>query len=223
MITHVDQDHILGVLAMLEDVERPEEFSVIWFNGFDRLNDNEFESFGPVDGEFRTTAIIEQACRGTTRSAGVRSRWPADTVRRHGGVHDRRAGSHAAREPDPRWAQECRNNGLIPGVDPQEPLSDEGFESFGAMNFERLNGWRRVNANPTTRRQTCQPSGFCRFDSMRILFTGDADVPVWSHRCDRWPRTRAAASTSTRLRFRTTTAITTFPESCWSSSTVGTT
>ena len=54
---------------MLKDVERPEEFSDVWFNGFDQLNDNEFESFGPVDGEFLSTAIIEQACRGTTRSA----------------------------------------------------------------------------------------------------------------------------------------------------------
>jgi hypothetical protein len=36
VITHVDQDHILGVLAMLKDVERPEEFSDVWFNGFDR-------------------------------------------------------------------------------------------------------------------------------------------------------------------------------------------
>lgn len=77
VIRHVDQDHILGVLAMLKDVERPEEFSDVWFNGFDQLNDNEFESFGPVDGEFLSTAIIEQACRGTTRSAGVRSRWAA--------------------------------------------------------------------------------------------------------------------------------------------------
>jgi hypothetical protein len=73
---HVDQDHILGVLAILKD-ERPEVFSDIWFNGFDQLNDNEFKSFGPVDGEFLTTAIIEQACRGTTRSAGVRSTWAA--------------------------------------------------------------------------------------------------------------------------------------------------
>ena len=84
VITHVDQDHILGVLAMLKDVERPEEFSDVWFNGFDQLNDNEFESFGPVDGEFLSTAIIEQDCRGTTRSAGVRSRWAAPRHRSGG-------------------------------------------------------------------------------------------------------------------------------------------
>ena len=29
MITHVDQDHILGVLAMLKDAGRPEEVSDI--------------------------------------------------------------------------------------------------------------------------------------------------------------------------------------------------
>jgi hypothetical protein len=149
VIRHVDQDHILGFLAMLKDVERPEEVSDIWFNGFDQLNDNEFESFGPVDGEFLSTAIIEQACRGTTRSAGVRSRWPApDTVRRHGGVHDHRSGSHSAREPDPRWAQECRDNGLIPGVDAQEPVSDDEFESFGAMDV------RTVKRLPASR---CEP------------------------------------------------------------------
>jgi hypothetical protein len=178
VITHVDQDHILGVLAMLRDVERPEEFSDVWFNGCDQLNDNEFESFGPVDGEFLSTAIIEQDCRGTTRSAGVRSRWAApDTVRRHGGVHDHRSGSHSAREPDPRWAQECRDNGLIPGVDAQEPVTDDEFESFGAMDVRTVNGCRRVDANPTTRRQTCPASGFCRFDSTKILFTGYGEVP----------------------------------------------
>ena len=43
--------------------------------------------------------------------------------------------------------------------------------------LERLNGCRRVDANPTTRRQTCPASGFCRFDSTKILFTGYGDVP----------------------------------------------
>ena len=43
--------------------------------------------------------------------------------------------------------------------------------------LERLNGCRRVDANPTTRRQTCPASGFCRFDSTKILFTGYGEVP----------------------------------------------
>jgi hypothetical protein len=47
------------------------------------MNDKEFEILGPVDCEFLTTAIIEQSCRGTTRSAGVGDAAP-DTVRRQG-------------------------------------------------------------------------------------------------------------------------------------------
>jgi len=159
------------------------------FNGCDQLNDNEFESFGPVDGEFLSTAIIEQDCRGTTRSAGVRSRWPApDTVRRHGGVHDHRSGSHSAREPDPRWAQECRDNGLIPGVDAQEPVSDDEFESFGAMDVRTVKRCRRVDANRTTRRATCPASGFCRFDSTKILFTRRATCGSTKNSSPRWHR-----------------------------------
>ena len=143
---HVDQDHILGVLAMLKDVERPEEFSDVWFNGFDQLNDNEFESFGPVDGEFLSTAIIEQACRGTTRSAGVRSRWAAP---RHRSTTRRSSRSdRTLLKPDPKWAQECLNNGLIRGVDAQEPVSDDEFESFGAMDV------RTVKRLPASR---CEP------------------------------------------------------------------
>jgi hypothetical protein len=32
---------------LLKDVGRLEEFSDVWFNGFDQLNDNEFEASEP--------------------------------------------------------------------------------------------------------------------------------------------------------------------------------
>ena len=50
--------------------------------------------------------------------------------------------------PDTVRAQECRNNGLIPGVDAQEPVSDDEFESFGAMDV------RTVKRLPASR---CEP------------------------------------------------------------------
>ena len=60
VVTHVDQDHILGVLAMLEDLHRPVQIGDIWFNGYDQLRDVEIEVFGARDGEKLTTALLEQ-------------------------------------------------------------------------------------------------------------------------------------------------------------------
>jgi glyoxylase-like metal-dependent hydrolase (beta-lactamase superfamily II) len=59
VVTHVDQDHILGVLALLEDSSRPVQFGDVWFNGFNELLDT--EGFGPVDGERLTTELVNQA------------------------------------------------------------------------------------------------------------------------------------------------------------------
>ena len=59
VVTHVDQDHVLGVLAMFNDPDRV-PVGEVWFNGFDHLMDAELETFGPQDGEMLTTALMDQ-------------------------------------------------------------------------------------------------------------------------------------------------------------------
>ena len=59
VVTHVDQDHILGILELLADPERV-SIDEVWFNGFGHLDDSPFESFGPVDGELLTSALLTQ-------------------------------------------------------------------------------------------------------------------------------------------------------------------
>src|SRR5215472_4366479 len=57
IITHVDRDHIEGVLELLEDPNLSLRFKDIWFNGFDHLKKVPLETFGAVQGE-RLSAVL---------------------------------------------------------------------------------------------------------------------------------------------------------------------
>ena len=56
VITHIDFDHIGGVLSLLQDKDLGVTFHDIWFNGWRHLPGSGFEEFGPVQGEKLTTA-----------------------------------------------------------------------------------------------------------------------------------------------------------------------
>jgi phosphoribosyl 1,2-cyclic phosphodiesterase len=45
IITHVDRDHIEGVLGLLEDTKFAVKFKDIWFNGYDHLKNTKLETF----------------------------------------------------------------------------------------------------------------------------------------------------------------------------------
>src|SRR4051812_33613723 len=51
VVTHVDRDHIMGVLKLLEDDQRTAKIDDVWFNGYHHLLDSGLEQFGPKDGE----------------------------------------------------------------------------------------------------------------------------------------------------------------------------
>jgi hypothetical protein len=175
VVTHVDQDHVLGVLAMLEDPDRV-PVGEVWFNGFDHLMDAELETFGPRDGEMLTTALIDQKVpwnRAFGRRAVEVGRTPEPAG--DGGMFqvvapDRRLLERLA----PTWVNECRANGLIPGVDPRPP-APEGFEVFGPVDVEAL---ASTPFKPDTSKTNASSIAFLfEFDGVRILFTGDGDDP----------------------------------------------
>jgi beta-lactamase superfamily II metal-dependent hydrolase len=174
VITHVDQDHILGVLAMLEDETLPVTFKDVWFNGFDELMDSEFEHFGPQDGEKLTTALEAR-------------RLPWNAAFKHRSVEVGRPmvtfDDEAVFEilsPDraqltalvPKWTTECAKNGLIPGRDPV-PEPPAGFESFGPIDIDVL-AEEKFDPDPSPTNVTSIGFYF-EFDDVRIVFTGDAD------------------------------------------------
>ncbi|GHH25054.1 ComEC/Rec2 family competence protein [Streptomyces lanatus] len=175
VVTHVDQDHILGVLALLDDPERPVDFGDVWFNGFDHLHDREI--FGAVDGELLTTALIAQnlpwnkAFDGRSVEVGHPLTWFDDGSTMEVLAPDR----HLLESLIPTWRTKCEEAGLIPGVDPMEREPMPGIEHFGAINVDQLAAapFKRDGSptNPTS------IGLLFEFEGTRIILTGDADDP----------------------------------------------
>lgn len=175
VVTHVDQDHILGVLAMLEDPDRSVEFGDVWFNGFDHLHDREV--FGAVEGEKVTTALITQqipwnkAFGGRSIEVGHPLTWFDDGSTMDVLAPDRRLLESLI----PTWKTKCQEAGLIPGVDPMERAATPGVEHFGAIDVDKLAATPfKRDGSPTN------PTSIAllfEFEGTRIVFTGDADDP----------------------------------------------
>ena len=67
VITHIDGDHIEGIVRLLQDAENLKcEFDRIWFNGWDQLNkvpDPAGEALGAVQGEYLSLLIADYEAR----------------------------------------------------------------------------------------------------------------------------------------------------------------
>ncbi|WP_418961140.1 ComEC/Rec2 family competence protein [Streptomyces tritici] len=175
VVTHVDQDHILGVLALLNDPERPVDIGDVWFNGFDHLHDREI--FGAVDGELLTTALMtqgipwNQAFDGRSVEFGHPPSWFDDGSTMEVLAPDRRLLESLIGQ----WRTKCEQAGLIPGVDPLEREAVPGIERFGAIDVDALAAapFKRDGSptNPTS------IGLLFEFEGTRIVLTGDADDP----------------------------------------------
>ncbi|HEX8061670.1 MAG TPA: hypothetical protein VF535_00470 [Allosphingosinicella sp.] len=64
VLSHIDADHIEGLLAFIKDPEPPIAVREVWYNGFDQMN--EIEALGPKQGDQFSAALKA-------------SRWPWNT------------------------------------------------------------------------------------------------------------------------------------------------
>ncbi|WP_155624810.1 ComEC/Rec2 family competence protein [Burkholderia vietnamiensis] len=184
VVTHVDQDHIGGALALMADEEIAAQFKQVWFNGWKHLQQaSGMQSLGAVMGE-RLSGALELTPH----------KWNAAFS--HGPVM--RDTSSAAIPPLPvggatvtvlsptakelvklrdQWAAEVRAAGLIPGVPPKKPaLAKPGMQALGPRNIRRL-------ADTPVDIDTAEANGssiamLIEFEGKRILLGADAHAPV---------------------------------------------
>ena len=140
VVTHVDRDHIEGVLALLQDAACPVKFKEVWFNGYDHLDEESPPSFGAVQGE-RLTGLLASSGRWNRAFAGraVSIENAPTPVGLAGGLTLRvlSPSRKKLRTLLHDWELECRNAELIPGEPTSfaEPLS---LESFGSVDVAAL-------------------------------------------------------------------------------------
>lgn len=138
IVSHIDRDHIEGVLELLKD--RTLQFKDVWFNAYFHLLD--VERFGGAQGERLSDTLIENKLPWNVKFKGKAVCLPANKLKKltlEGGM------TLTLLSPDrdqliklaPKWAEDCEKAGLVPrkkAVRTEPP----GIESFGAINIDTL-------------------------------------------------------------------------------------
>jgi hypothetical protein len=156
VITHVDADHIGGIVKMLELNELGAQFGEVWFNGFPHLDapdappTSDVEFFGAVQGERLTTCLVNLAIPWNTRfgrgPVRVRSDGTLPSVTLAGGLKVTVLGPTREKllKLKPVWERECRKAGLDPleelppavGKGDVEPMGIPNVDALAATPFE---------------------------------------------------------------------------------------
>jgi beta-lactamase superfamily II metal-dependent hydrolase len=181
VITHIDDDHIGGVLALLEKEEVEVRFRDIWFNGYGHLGDEDIQEFGPVQGE-RLTTLLTDGTRpwniaSASRSLRVRDGESLPTVTLGGGMKVTLLSPDGGKlaKLRQRWEDVVTAEGLIPNA-----ATDSGFdaadnsdiERFGPIDLDTL-------AAEAFHEDTAPANGssiafLAEYDGRRVLFAADA-------------------------------------------------
>ncbi len=117
VVTHVDADHIEGVVKLLNQPHLPFQPADVWFNGWDHLNDR----LGAVEGELLSTQIGELKLPWNEHFAGravvCRPGQPLPEIELEGGMRLTLLSPtvKALSALAPKWEQLVLQEGLTPG------------------------------------------------------------------------------------------------------------
>jgi len=142
VVTHVDADHIAGVLKFLETPSLGLEVAEIWFNAYKHLLEKG-ETFGPAQGEDLSADIVAGKVPWNTKFKGgavkVPETGPLPSKKLDGGLELVVLGPtmEKLRILKPVWIQACKDAGIKPGKPSPRPRPP-GLEAFGPLNVDVL-------------------------------------------------------------------------------------
>jgi hypothetical protein len=193
VVTHVDADHITGVLDLLEAPGGDPPFAEVWFNGWEHLAPG---VRGPVQGERLGAAIRRRRLPWNAAFDGKAVVVPADgplpVVELPGGLRLTLLSPSPTQLAalQPVWEREVRDAGLVPGAPPRSaPAAPEVRE--GPLDPERLAA-RRFSEDASEANGS-SIAFLAEHDGASVLFTGDAFAGVLA-----WSLRRLAAERGTR-------------------------
>ena len=180
VITHIDRDHIEGVLNILGDANRPVRFKDIWFNGYDHLIAASGEPFGVVQGEQLTAYLKAPGTpwnQAFNRGAIVcrdNAAFPQVTL----------AGDLKLTVISPtvdklkrlliEWERVCQKEGLVPGHAYEPDAEDD--EPFGAPDVNLLASEAFVG--DTAEANGSSIAMIAEYMGKRVLLAADAQPDV---------------------------------------------
>jgi len=179
VISHVDRDHIEGVLELMKD-PIAKQFRDIWFNGYHHLHNLNIEAFGALQGEVLTGALVDQGLpwneHAQWHGGPVALATPAApiTLTLESGLSvillSPTVAQLAALKGE--WEVACRDAHVVPGLAVDERREREGLERFGVIDIDAL-------ADQPFKQDSAKPNGssiafIAEFAGKRALLGADA-------------------------------------------------
>lgn len=185
VVTHIDQDHIEGVLSLLEEevLFTADDF---WFNSWKHLPGNpDDENFSAVQGERLTTELLKRQTAGSlswnqhfqNKAVVIPATGELPVRTLPGGMKLTLLSPTNEKLSALRnvWDQEIRKAGLDPGFGEEvtdEETDDESFEAIDLPDVDQL-------ALAPFSEDEAAPNGssiafLAEFEGKRVLLTGDA-------------------------------------------------
>jgi beta-lactamase superfamily II metal-dependent hydrolase len=186
VVTHIDRDHIGGVLTCLAEAEPIKGFAVsdIWFNGFPHINGgrvtSNLEPMGAADGKRLSNWLAQQHWNVAFDGRAVQrvSGQPGREVTLSDGLTLTVLGPTPERLKalESVWTVEVEK-----AVSKEKPKAKSGLESFGSKTPPQLTGKHDLQHLADTRndQDTSKPNGssialLLEYKGNRIILTGDA-------------------------------------------------
>jgi len=183
VVTHIDQDHIEGILTLLEEDNLGFEVRDFWFNGFKHLptKEDDDESFGVKQGERLTTALDKHKLSWNgdfQNKAVVVDSEVLPKIKLPGGMHLTLlspAMVHLEELCD-TWVAEVEKANLAAGaitlIDEEEEEEDESFGVVDIPNIDVLS--QREFHEDNSEANGSSIAFLAEFDGKSMLFCGDA-------------------------------------------------
>lgn len=195
VVTHVDRDHIEGVLGLLQEADSSLRIDDVWFNGWRHLPPEiDVEAFGPAQGESLTRRILELELPWNGAFDGgpivIPDAGALPTIDLPGGMrltllsptHD------ALAKLKPVWEREVIEAGLVPGQG--EDVDDDAStdEAFGAADLPDIDALAATPFDDDRSAANRSSIAFiAEFEGKRVLFGADAHVAGVEAALDRLP------------------------------------
>lgn len=183
VISHIDQDHIEGILELFEMEALPVKIKSVWFNGYHHLEGD--EDFGAVQGERLTAAILKNKFIWNHEFSGKAVVVPESgippVIELEGGMKLTLLSPtlEKLRLLKPVWEDEVKLAGLLPGFGYEEADEEnEEEESFGTglIDVEEL---AALGFKEDTREGNGSSIAFiAEYEGKSVLFCADAHPGV---------------------------------------------
>jgi beta-lactamase superfamily II metal-dependent hydrolase len=180
IISHVDEDHITGILNLLKDTKINVNFKEVWFNGYRHLTGIDTEAFGPVQGEKLTTALDTFGPRWNgsfhknSVSVTANEELPRVNLSRNMKITLLSPYTEQLVALQPVWAEECRKAGLDPKKKPaKQESAPPGLEHMGTIDVEKLS--KDKYTPDTSIANGSSIAILAEYDEKTALLSGDAN------------------------------------------------